>query len=103
MIEPWCKVYGAANSLEAHSLKGMLESDNIEVMLRGEGLGAAAGELPTNVMEVEIWVRQSQLRLARQLLDHYELADSPTWSCRRCGEDNDGAFELCWQCGQERP
>lgn len=102
MIDPWCKVYGAANSLEAHSLKGMLESDNIAVTLRGEGLSAAAGELPVNVMEVGIWVRQSQQHQARMLLERYEQADLPTWSCRRCGEDNEGPFELCWQCGHER-
>ena len=25
------------------------------------------------------------------------------WQCEQCGETNGGAFELCWNCANERP
>lgn len=52
----WIQVYSASNSLEAHSLKGMLESEGIRVMLKGESLSSATGELPADVLAVTLWV-----------------------------------------------
>lgn len=102
MSEVWCKIYDAGNALEAHSLKGMLEARQIEVQLSGEGLGAAAGELPANVVEVGLWVKASQQSSAQLLLEQYEHADPSGWFCPVCGEANGSQFELCWQCGQDR-
>ncbi|MGF1685210.1 DUF2007 domain-containing protein [Photobacterium japonica] len=103
MNEPWCKVYSAANMLEAHSLKGLLLAHNIDAQTRGDGLSAAAGELPANVVEVSVWVRQSRQGLARSVLQDYEQAAEWEWQCPQCGEDNAGSFEICWQCGAEHP
>jgi len=25
------------------------------------------------------------------------------WTCAACGEENPGSFEICWQCGGDRP
>lgn len=102
MDDIWCEVYRAANVLEAHSLKGMLESSRIPVRLQGESLSAAAGELPADVLEVGIWVPQSCLIPAARLLSAYEQAEPPGWCCPRCGEQNGAQFELCWQCGHDR-
>ncbi|KLV07382.1 hypothetical protein ABT56_04770 [Photobacterium aquae] len=103
MTESWLEVYKAANALEAHSLKGMLEAENIEVCLRGEGLLAAVGELSADVVEVTIWVASSQFGLARQLLADYEQVAHPPWFCPECSERNEGSFEICWHCGRESP
>ena len=103
MDESWCKVYSAANMLEAHSLKGLLLAHNIDAQTRGDGLSAAAGELPANVVEVSVWVRQSRQGLARTVLQAYEEAANTLWWCGQCGEENAGTFEICWQCGNERP
>ena len=102
MSDAWCKIYDAGNALEAHSLKGMLEARQIEVQLSGEGLGAAAGELPANVVEVGLWVKASQQSSALRLLQEYEHADKSGWTCATCGEQNGSQFEVCWQCGQDR-
>ena len=102
MSENWCKIYSAANALEAHSLKGMLEAQHIAVHLSGEGLGAAAGELPANVVEVGLWVKDCQQASAQRLLAEYEQADQSGWVCASCGEQNGSQFELCWQCGRDR-
>ena len=101
--EAWCKVYSAANALEAHSLTGLLHTHRIEAQTRGESLSAAAGELPANVVEVSVWVRVSQHTQARAVLQGYEQAAEQEWQCPQCGEDNAGSFEICWQCGAEHP
>lgn len=103
MSGPWIKVYDAANNLEAHSIKGMLESEHIEVQLRGESLASAAGELPADVLQVGIWVREEQASSARRRVEQYENAVYCDWQCPCCAEQNEGQFEICWQCGHEKP
>ncbi|MGF1713570.1 DUF2007 domain-containing protein [Photobacterium chitinilyticum] len=103
MSGPWIKVYDAANNLEAHSIKGMLESERIEVQLSGENLSAATGELPTDVLQVGLWVQEEQVSSARQQLERYENTTYNGWKCHHCAEYNEGQFEICWQCGHDKP
>lgn len=103
METSWVRVYQAANSLEAHSLKGMLESEQIEVTLSGESLSAGAGELPMDVVQVSLWVPRVQAARARARLRAYETAEAGEWRCPGCGEFNTGRFEICWQCGEDKP
>jgi len=103
MSGPWIKVYEAANNLEAHSIKGMLEINRIAVQLSGESLASAAGELPADVLQVGIWVQDAQTSSARKLLRAYENAEYRDWMCPHCTERNEGQFEICWQCGHNKP
>ncbi|ODP97806.1 MULTISPECIES: DUF2007 domain-containing protein [Salinivibrio] len=96
------KVYQASNTLEAHSLKGLLASHNIPCLLKGEALSAAVGELPTDVQGVTLWVAPEHTHQARVLLQEYEAQSQTRWVCGHCGEDNAGSFELCWQCQHNR-
>ncbi|CEO37807.1 putative signal transducing protein [Photobacterium kishitanii] len=98
----WQSVYRASNSLEAHSLKGLLENMGISVRLTGEALAAAAGELPMSVVEVQLWVTELQRQQALVIIDGYLRNDYRDWYCSHCGELNQGQFELCWQCQQDR-
>lgn len=98
----WVQVYSAINSLEAHSLKGMLETLGIEVLIKGESLSSATGELPADAIAVTLWVKASHQNSARQALDIYEQQADTHWYCATCGEENGGSFEVCWQCGVER-
>ena len=38
---------------------------------------------------------------AKQLIESVE-DESPTmpWTCRKCGERNEGQFAACWNCGE---
>ncbi len=103
MSGPWIKIYDASNNLEAHSIKGMLENEFIEVQLSGESLASAAGELPADVLQVGIWVQEVKESSARKLLHAYENTEYRDWVCPHCAERNAGQFEICWQCAYDKP
>ncbi|MEC6797590.1 DUF2007 domain-containing protein [Photobacterium sp. S4TG1] len=100
--QQWQCVYSAGNSLEAYSLKGLLENTGISVRLTGEALAAAAGELPMSVVEVQLWVIGSQWQQALVVIGNYLRNDYLDWYCGHCGEVNQGQFELCWHCQHDR-
>ncbi|KDM92359.1 DUF2007 domain-containing protein [Photobacterium galatheae] len=103
MAFTWQSIYRAGNSLEAHTLKGLLEHAGLRVRLTGENLGSAAGELPADVVEVMLWVPAEETAQAQQLIASYEKGNLQGWRCRGCGELNEGPFDWCWQCGADRP
>ena len=99
------RVYRAANSMEAHVIRGLLEQHDIEVRLKGDGLSSAFGELPAEVIEVEIQVPSIFRIRAEELIKDYERRSAPghesagEWQCRRCHETNPATFGVCWNCG----
>lgn len=102
--DSFVRVYRAANATEAHVIRGVLEQYKIKVRLFGEGLSSGLGELPAEVIEVEIHVPKGYRQLARQLIDEYEARPSGVgdtangWKCKVCGEGNPAAFGICWNC-----
>ena len=103
------RVYRAANSVEAHLIRGMLEQHGISVRILGDGLSSGIGELPLDVVQVEVQVPPGFSALARQLIDEYERGNREpasgrsAWTCSCCGEDCPHEFAICWNCGGERP
>ena len=61
-----------------------------------------AGELPIEAALPQIWVeRDDDAPRAKELIDSYfrhgEIG--PARHCPKCGEENPGSFDLCWNCG----
>ena len=54
-------VYRAENSYEANFIKGHLKEYSIESKLLGDNLSIAIGELPVDVMQVDILVENTNL------------------------------------------
>lgn len=106
-LNNYVRVYRAANATEAHVIRGLLEQHDIRVRLLGEGLSSGLGELPVEVIEVEIQVPSLYRQRARELIDEYEVrpatadAMSNDWICKDCEEANPATFGLCWNC--QRP
>lgn len=104
------KVYVAQNPTEAHLVKGLLESEGIGCEVKGEALFGARGELPmTPETAPSVWIFDESLFLsARQIIKDYESTryeeDSETeiWICQTCGEESEGQFGACWNCGTVR-
>ncbi|MCC5856049.1 MAG: DUF2007 domain-containing protein [Idiomarina sp.] len=99
----WIEAYAASNPMEANMLVGLLQSAGLEAGLRGPGMAGALGEVPVDALITRIFVPAEQRAQARDILHHYETATPDEWQCSACGELNGGSFELCWQCGTDRP
>ena len=99
--------YRAANALEAHLIKHVLEAREIPVEIVGEGLAGAVGELPVDVLQVEVRTLPEFAEQARAAIQDYQQdepgPEEPAWRCPFCDEENAPNFEICWRCEKERP
>jgi len=65
-------IYRAADSIRAHLLKGVLQSEGIPVDISGEALMGAVGELPVTMLDVEVKVPPEFAVQARQTALEWE-------------------------------
>jgi hypothetical protein len=104
------KVFIANHPAEAHLLKGILESHGIACTVQGEFLFGARGELPISPETApSVWIFDHRhIEAARTIVQEYEAPSSQeasggeTWICKVCGEDSEGQFSECWNCGAPR-
>ena len=83
--------------------KNILESEGIACELRNEHLGSVLGEVPFIEVWPELWiVNDLDFDRAKQLISDDAAAESPAddWTCRYCGEKNEGQFAACWNCSK---
>lgn len=69
-------VYVAQNSIEAHLVRGLLESHDIGAIVLGDYLQGGMGELPAFGV-VEVRVDESDYDAARALIVEYETGNPP--------------------------
>ena len=96
-------IYKAANSCEAHIIKGLLKKYSIESKLLGENLSIGVGELPIDVLQVDILVPKDQVKKSKNIIFDYEnnLSSNESkedWECPSCKNFNPPSFEICWNC-----
>jgi len=66
-------VLHALNSLEAHMIKGLLESEGIAANILGEYLQGAMGELPAHGL-IRVVVNEEDFQLATDIIDDWRIA-----------------------------
>lgn len=101
------KVYSAQDPLMIGHLKNVLETHGIKCTIKNTYLAGAVGELPPVECWPELWViddaRSAEARgVLRSVLAPIEGVKKP-WKCSTCGEDVEGQFAECWNCGKARP
>ncbi|MBW7990228.1 MAG: hypothetical protein FVQ84_09470 [Planctomycetes bacterium] len=104
------QVYIADDPTEAHLVKGILEQYGISCEIRGEALWGARGQLPlTSETLPTIWIiDDSRFEEAAELAERFKngtltSGSGTDWKCPECGEEVEGQFTECWQCGANRP
>jgi len=96
-------IYKAANSHEAYFIKGLLKKYSIDSKLLGENLSIGIGELPIDVLQVDILVPKDQIKKSQKIITDYENNlssnnNKENWVCSFCKETNPSTFEICWNC-----
>jgi hypothetical protein len=102
------QIHTAKHAMEAHLVKGFLESNGIEAVVRGEHLTSGWGELPVDLCSV--WIKNDvEFERANALLISFlkgsyaaEMSEA-RWQCPQCNEVLEGQFDTCWNCGTRRP
>ena len=98
-------VYTNSNRFIVGNARNILEAQGFELFLKNEHASSAVGEISPFGTWLELWVvNDSDYDRACSALDNALSSESaPPWICTGCNEKNDMSFELCWNCGQERP
>ena len=101
------RFYQAGNRIEAQLLLALLEQHRIDAVVLGDYLAGAAGELPADIFPTLWLIDERDLIAARALLAQFlnppPAPSSAPWVCPACGEPVECNFDLCWNCGRERP
>ena len=96
------KLTSSESLVTINHYKNLLESEGIPCQIRNEYLGGIAGEMPLQEIWPELWIiNDIDYDRAKQLIDNAIADESPhaDWKCRKCGEENEGQFAACWNCG----
>ena len=103
------KIYTAHDVFDAHVLRGVLEAEGIDAVVRGGPKSPVSGlyvrEWPT------VWVREDdRFQRAQEIAADYsqprakpDAEATSTWQCPGCGERLEQQFTECWNCGGTRP
>ena len=95
------KLTSAESLITINHYKNLLQAEGIRCEIRNEHLGSILGEIPFFEVWPELWVVDDlNYDRATQLIAGAD-SESPTasWKCGKCGEDNEGQFAACWNCG----
>jgi hypothetical protein len=100
------RVYTAKDPLMIGHLKNVLITFGIECITRNVYLSSAAGELPPIECWPELWVVDDTRQAEATTILKKTLAPlkpvKRSWRCDGCGEEVEGQFSECWNCGESR-
>lgn len=96
------KVYSAEILALVENMKNVLKMYDFESYIRNQYLSAVVGEIPPHEAWPQLWVLEQDLERAREIIKDAE-SDSPESKevriCPVCGEEVEGQFAECWNCG----
>lgn len=98
------KVFTAENIVMTGFIKSLLESANIQCVIKNLGLSGAIGEIPPIECWPEIWImNDDDFKEAMEIIKsvNNNRVNDNLWTCS-CGELIEGQFDSCWSCGREK-
>ncbi len=95
------KLTSAETLLMISHYKNLLAAEGIPTEVRNQHLGSIMGEIPVFETWPQLWViNDLDYDRALQLIEAVDAESSKeSWTCRDCGEENEGQFGACWNCG----
>jgi hypothetical protein len=109
----WVIVY-TGGAADTGVLRDLLDAAGVTARLGDEAMGTIAPYVISGgtLAAVKVLVPEDQLDAAREIVAgfaaHGEPADArppapfQPWECPCCHEQNDGTFDICWNCQSER-
>ena len=99
------RVYSSPLLAMVYHVLNVLEINGITCSITNEYLASAVGELPPTECWPQLWVSDHDLDKAQQIVQELltdEGSAQPGWRCPQCGEELEGQFTECWNCGVSR-
>ena len=96
------KVFEDFDYMRVGQMQSLLEANGIGTFLKNQFGFGGTGELPFVETGPQLFVLHAgDVERARALIAAHDPAteSGPAWSCAHCGEENDGHFSACWNCG----
>ena len=95
------KLTSAESLITINHYKNLLQAEGIRCEIRNEHLGSILGEMPYVEVWPELWVANDLEfdRATQLIIDAESESPAASWKCKKCGEDNEGQFAACWNCG----
>lgn len=95
-------LYTHENKIIVENIRNWLQEEGLETVLKNEFSSGGMGELSPMETWPELWVSEQYFEKAKSALDKFgQPSTRVSWQCSKCGEKNEGAFEVCWQCQSE--
>lgn len=98
------KIYSNQNGTIVHHLRNVLQNIGIQCEVRNEILGRSISV--ATEWWVELWIMDVErydeaMKVIEEVLSD---ANKPgrNWRCSKCGEESEGQFTECWNCGESR-
>lgn len=90
--------------MEAETVRIRLEAAGIHAVILGAEAGVALSYFGGVVGYPQVDVSAEDFERACELLqaDRQVLRQTQPWTCARCDEPNEAAFEFCWSCNKSR-
>jgi Putative prokaryotic signal transducing protein len=94
-------VYSASNISLVSVFQSLLEGHGIKCWIKNEYLIAGIGEIPPIECWPQLCVNDEDFAEAKRIVEE-ELVekDMASWKCSSCGEEIEGQFAVCWNCGK---
>ncbi len=100
-------VWAAAMVLDQNEISNLITSGSFDPVL---GIFTRRQSLPHIMVPFKFYHEAAQLLDSKFGRREFKTGDKPTtpestpdWACSGCNEQNPESFEVCWQCGLQRP
>lgn len=84
-----------------NSVKNILEFNQIDCYIKNQHGHTMGPEFGLDNTMLELWLPDANdYDRATAIIEEQVLTQEPgdPWSCKKCGEENEGNFAVCWKC-----